>query len=290
MIKTALPLVCLTVLAAGCARSGPMPAEPEATSFQVGSLQLTALRDAKFAAPNDGRTFGLDVGPEAVGAVLKTAGAAEDHIDLSVDALLVRTGGRLVLIDTGLGAGAQGVLPASFAKAGLKPSDVTDVLITHTHGDHVGGLASGGALAFPNATIRMSAKEWAWMKSQGGALAGVIAAKVATFEPGTMVAPGITAVAVDGHTPGHVAYEVVSGPDRLLDIGDTAHSSIVSLARPDWAMGFDTDKPLGKASRIATLTRLAASHELVFAPHFPFPGVGRIETAGSGFRWVPGLK
>jgi glyoxylase-like metal-dependent hydrolase (beta-lactamase superfamily II) len=287
----ALPLVCLALLAAGCARGGPVVAYPEAITFRVGAVQLTALRDARFSTPNDAHTFGLEVGPDAVAGVLNTAGAPTDHIVLSVDALLVRLPGRIVLIDTGLGAGAHGVLLASLAKAGVAPADITDVLITHSHGDHVGGLANAGVLVFPNATIRMSAREWTWMQTQGGGrLAGIVAGKVATFAPGAEVVAGITAVAIDGHTPGHVGYEIVSGRDHLLDIGDTAHSSIISLARPDWAMGFDNDKAQGRASRVATLTRLAKSHELIFAPHFPFPGVGRIEAAGAGFRWAPGLK
>ena len=97
-------------------------------------------------------------------------------------------------------------------------------------------------------------------------------------------------MALGGHTPGHVGYEIVSNGARLLDIGDSAHSSIVSLARPEWTMGFDNDPVAGKSSRRDTLAMLAKTHELVFAPHFPFPGVGRIEASGEGYAWKAGLK
>jgi glyoxylase-like metal-dependent hydrolase (beta-lactamase superfamily II) len=113
--------------------------------------------------------------------------------------------------------------------------------------------------------------------------------RLKTFTPGVAAAPGVTPVALAGHTPGHVGYEIVWGQNRLMDIGDSAHSAIVSLARPGWANGFDTDPVAGRASRLATLALLAHSHELVFAPHFPFPGVGRIEKAGDGYVWKPGL-
>lgn len=127
------------------------------------------------------------------------------------------------------------------------------------------------------------------MQSQAGAksLVSAISSQVRTFEAGKQVLPGITPIAIDGHTPGHMGYEVVSKGHRLLDIGDTAHSSIVSLAKPDWTMGFDSDAAVGAASRRATLTRLSKTHELIFAPHFPFPGVGRIEAKGDGFIWRP---
>src|SRR6185312_4203434 len=97
-----------------------------------------------------------------------------------------------------------------------------------------------------------------------------------TFEPGARIAPGIRSLSLPGHTPGHVGYEITSGHARLMDIGDVAHSSIVSLARPTWAIEFDNDQVLGRATREKTLAALAKSGERVFAPHFPFPGVGHI--------------
>jgi glyoxylase-like metal-dependent hydrolase (beta-lactamase superfamily II) len=108
---------------------------------------------------------------------------------------------------------------------------------------------------------------------------------VRTFEPGVQVAPGITAVALGGHTPGHVGYEIVSGDSHLLDVGDMVHSSIVSLQKPQWTLQFDSDSPLAKNTRHDTLARLAQDQQLVYAPHFPFPGVGHIVANGDGFAW-----
>jgi glyoxylase-like metal-dependent hydrolase (beta-lactamase superfamily II) len=277
------------VLSAGCAQSGPMPAPPQAKTMTLGAFQLVSLRDALYVAPNDGQTFGLNVAPGDVAKVLATAHAPTDKITLSVDALLVKAPGRLMLFDTGLGPAVHGVLVASLAQAGVKPVDITDVIITHSHSDHVGGLLDKGALAFPNATVHMSVREWSFMQGPGGAnaIARVIAPRVKTFEPGAVVAPGVTSKAIIGHTPGHVGYEIVSGQSRLLDIGDAAHSSIISLARPDWSVEFDGDHAAANASRVALLRRLADSHELVFAPHFPFPGIGRIVKAGSAYAWAP---
>jgi glyoxylase-like metal-dependent hydrolase (beta-lactamase superfamily II) len=168
---------------------------------------------------------------------------------------------------------------------------VTDVLITHSHGDHVGGLLdAGGHLAFPSATIHMASAEWAWLRKQGDkVLVQAIAAHISTFEPGTEVVPAVTSRALPGHTPGHVGYEIASGQSRLLDIGDLAHSSIVSLARPQWTMGFDSDPNLAKSTRRGTLASLAQDQEWVFSPHFPFPGTGHITKDGDAFSWKPGV-
>lgn len=285
--------LCLAAAAAVVpivALAAPEPAAPAATDFRVGAYRLTALADARNVVPNDGSVFGQDQTPAAVGAVLRAAGLPDDKVTLSVDALLVRWPGKVVLIDTGLGPKAGGALMGSLARAGVSPAQVTDVLITHSHGDHVGGLLNGdGGLAFPAATIRMAAAEWAAMQArpQSAAMVAAITPKVSPFAPGRAVLPGITPVAITGHTPGHVGYRITSRGERLIDTGDTAHSTAVSLARPDWSIGFDGDKAAGKAARQAMLSALAKSGERVWAPHFPYPGLGTIAVDGQGYRFVP---
>jgi glyoxylase-like metal-dependent hydrolase (beta-lactamase superfamily II) len=267
------------------------PVAPAARSFHVGNLTLTALHDAQIIVPNDGKTFGLGVSPSVVGDVLRAAGAPVDHITLSANALLVRAGKRLVLIDTGLGPRQHGALPDSLKLAGVSPADVTDVLITHPHSDHIGGLLDAqGRLAFPNAVIRMSSAAWSWMRQTAPvAMVTTVAPRIQTFEPGATVAPGISSVPLPGHTPGHVGYQIISGRSRLIDTGDLAHSSIVSLARPQWQTEFDADRDLARKTRVKTLAQLAKSGEWVFAPHFPFPGVGHIVARRQGFALQPGL-
>ena len=282
----------LTTSFASQARAGPVPVAPAAQGFRLGALKLTALCDELNVLPNDGKVVGLGRDPAEVSAVLRAAGAPTDTITLGVDALLVEGGGRVMLFDTGLGPGVHGVLQGSLAQAGVSREAVTDIFITHSHGDHVGGLVNADDRpAFPHAVVHMSAAEWAFMRGQprNPALIAAIAPQVRTFEPGSVIVPGVSAVALPGHTPGHVGYEITSGPAHLFDMGDLAHSAVVSLAKPDWAIEYDTDKVQGETTRRATLTSLAASHERVFAPHFPFPGVGRIEVAGDGFVFKPDL-
>jgi glyoxylase-like metal-dependent hydrolase (beta-lactamase superfamily II) len=297
MIRATGALALALALIAAAAAPPACAAEPElkpvklgATAFKIGDFDAFAVRDASIDIPNDAKIFGLDAGPAAVGAVLAKAGAPTDKIHLSIDALLVKANGRVVLLDTGVGPGAHGVLMDGLAWIGVKPQQVSDVLITHAHFDHTGGLVGAdGKSVFPKAVVHLSTKEWAYMQAQVPAIAKAIAAQVKTFEPGQTVVPGITAVAIDGHTPGHVGYEIESRGDRLLDIGDMAHSSIISLAEPDWIMGFDGDRELARKSRRDTLARLAKNQERVFAPHFPYPGVGVVQTAGEVFAWVPDL-
>lgn len=266
---------------------------PEARTFELGALKISVLCDSALVFPNDGTIFGLNVGPAAVAEVLRKAGARTDTIRLDVDTLLVRTSKHLVLIDAGYGVAGRSVVQQSLALVGVSPGDITDILITHAHPDHVGGLVDAqGHPAFPKATIWMSAKEWAFMHHEADVRAEVpvIEAQVKTFEPGHLVLPRITSMALPGHTPGQVGYEIVSRSDRLIDTGDIVHSSIISLAEPEWTLAWDSDKNEAVKTRRHELQRLADTHELMFAPHFPFPGVGRIEPADDGFRFQPARR
>ncbi len=264
------------------------PQQPDHKAFKIGTLDVIALHDAQFVRPNDSTIFGVGHTPREVGDVLKAAGAPTDTVTLSVDALLVKEPKHVVLIDTGVG----GALQQSLNQAGVKPEEITEVLITHSHPDHMGGLVKVGKLAFPNATIRMSAAEWAFARknTQLTDVIKVIDGHVETFKPGAKVVSQITSVGLKGHTPGHVGYQIVSGNEKLFDIGDTVHSSIISLVKPAWPVGFDTDEKGGEKIRIETLAKLAKSKELVFTPHFPFPGVGHIQADGDHFKWVPSVS
>lgn len=291
IFKSSAKLLAVTALIAahqGFAFAQMPQQEPDAKAFKLGKLDIVALHDAQFVQPNNGTIFGLDHKPSEVAELLKAAGAPTDTVTLSVDALLVKSDKHLVLIDTGVGGALQG----SLAKAGYKPDAVDEILITHSHPDHVSGLVLDGKLAFPNATIRMSEAEWSYAKANDKIkdIVKVIDGHVKTFKPGGEVAPGIKSVSLPGHTPGHVGYQITSGKERLFDIGDTAHSSIISLAKPNWAISFDGDKPEGEQNREKTLKSLAKSHERIFAPHFPFPGVGYIAAEGDHFKWVPDDK
>jgi glyoxylase-like metal-dependent hydrolase (beta-lactamase superfamily II) len=185
--------------------------------------------------------------------------------------------------------------------AGEKPASVTDIFISHAHGDHIGGLTTPtGALAFPNATIHMSAPEWKWLSSLTedqaknmaiqhlSAFVSAIKPKVVPFQPGADLLPGIVkAVELKGHTPGHSGYLIGSGPASVLVFGDAMHSYLVSVGKPSWQVAFDGDQQLGAATRVTLVSDSAASGQRLYSEHFPFPGIGKIVKTQSGTRWQP---
>ncbi len=269
-----------------------VPVPPVTKTFKLGAFEISVLRDSSITVANDGSIFGANTNPAAVTKVLQEAGAPTDEIRLDTDTLLIRTPGHLVLIDTGYGPAEHGVTRESLASIGVSPDEITDILITHAHPDHLGGfIEPQGRSVFSKAAVRMSTKEWAYMQSQAylHAQASASKAQVQTFEPGRPVLPGITPVALPGHTPGQVGYEIVSQGSKLMDIGDVAHSSIISLAKPEWTIKWDSDTEEGVRTRRQELQQLATTQQLIFVPHFPFPGVGQIERTRDGFRFVPKL-
>lgn len=270
------------------------PANPDVLRFKIGALDAVALKDGDIDAPNDGKTFAIGQPAEAVNALLTAAGQPTDLLHLSIQPLLVRSGDRVLLFDTGAADASfarAGRLPASLRAAGIEPSQVTDIFLSHQHQDHTGGLLTNeGKLAFPNAALHLSAPEWESLKSDRDAakLVAAMAPKVAAFQPGAAIVPGVvTAVAVDGHTPGHSAYEIASGDQRLLYIGDTAHHFVISVQRPEWTVQYDMDAPLAQTSRRALLQRAADGNLRLYSVHFPFPGLGRVKAQGDSFVWVP---
>ena len=283
---------------------GPTP-QPRTQAFKIGDYSAFAVSDGVIQAPNDGKSFVVNQSVAEVAEVLKSGGAPGDHFDFEIQPLLVHAAGKVLLFDTGAGGlfgPIAGKLPQSLAATGDAPGNVTDIFISHAHGDHVGGLVTtGGNLTFPNAAIHMSAPEWQWlsgMKEEEAKNIGVtnvakfvatIRPKVVAFQPNATLIPGVVkAVEIKGHTPGHSAYRITSGKESILYIGDSMHSYVVSVRKPQWKVMYDMDQETGAASRVALEKRVADRGQRIFAVHFPFPGVGRIvKAADDGYVWKP---
>lgn len=274
--------------------------------FALGELTAFVLRDGGFEFPNDNTILGVGRTPEEVSSLLAAAGAPEDKLSLSIQQLLIQAPDRMLLFDTGLGTSMGengGRLIESFAAAKIDPARVTDIFVSHVHGDHVNGLINAeGALTFPNAVVRLSAPEWEFLQSldattaqqsgiaQYDALMAAVSPKVDAFTPDTEIIPGLVkAVDIKGHTPGHSGYLITSKDSSLLYIGDSMHHFVVSVQRPQWTIQFDRDSATASKSRSELLERSAESAQLIHAPHFPFPGLGKIERRAEGpegFVWV----
>jgi len=318
-MKTATSFVAsvATIALAACSTRPAAPREPEGEpinptaataaasvrNFTLGEFSALSLLDGTLSLPNDNKVFAVGRTPAEVAAVLAEAALPTDRLELSLQPLLVQTAERVLLFDTGAGANmgpSAGKLSASMAAAGVAPATITDIFISHSHGDHVGGLVNAaGALAYPNATIHIAAAEWEFLKAmtadkaaasgigQHPALIAAIAPKVAPFAPDAEIVPGVVkAVDIKGHTPGHSGYLITSGKTSLLYLGDTAHHFVISVRRPDWTIAFDADPATAQESRKALLARSAASGQLIYAFHFPFPGVGKVKGSEREYSWV----
>lgn len=269
-----------------------------------GDTVVTALSDGYLTLPNEA-LLGID--PAAAAALLQAArrGPAPRS---SVNAFLVQSGGRTVLVDAGAGAKAYptlGRLQDSLAAAGVSPGDVDAVVMTHLHIDHWGGLtAADGAAIFPRAELVIPAAEAAyWLDgaTAGAApdeakprFAGAQAAvapyrdRLRTFA-GAEAMPGLHAVPLPGHSPGHTGYLVEGGGKRLLVWGDVMHVPDVQAPRPDVGVMFDTDPAAAMATRRRALDMAVADDLMVAGMHLHFPAFSRVVRAGEGYAVVPEL-
>lgn len=232
-----------------------------------------------------------------------------EAVETSVNAYLVNTGTKLVLIDAGTGGlfGPRlGKLLTNLQASGYKPEQVDEIYITHLHPDHVGGVAVGGARAFPNATLRMDKRDadfWlneanmaaAPQEAKGffqGAMASAKpyqeAGRLRPFEGSQELVPGVRAQSTYGHTPGHTVYWVESKGEKLVLWGDLMHVAAVQFADPSVTIQFDTDSTPAAQQRIAAYADAAKNGYLVGAAHLAFPGLGRLQAGeGKGYRFIP---
>jgi glyoxylase-like metal-dependent hydrolase (beta-lactamase superfamily II) len=286
------------------------PAGKQAPSFyrsKLGDFEITVVNDGARAIPLP-PTFVRNVSNAEVLAAAEAAYMPKGSIVAPFNPIVVNTGAKLVLIDTGYGPGIAptvGLLPATLAAAGIDPKAIDIVLISHMHGDHVLGLKTpDGALAFPNAEIKVPAIDWTyWMSDENMSKApegfqkasfgfnrkifSNFADKVTRFDWGKEVAPGITAVDSSGHTPGHTAFVIASGSGRLFFQGDVCNVPDLFLRNPEWQVMFDSEPEKAVATRRRIYDMASAEKILVSGYHFPFPGLGYIEKAGTGYRFVP---
>jgi len=241
-------------------------------------------------------------------AVAEAAYMPKGSIVAPFNPIVVNTDSKLVLIDTGYGPGIAptvGLLPATLAAAGIDPKSVDIVLISHMHGDHILGIKNpDGSLAFPNAEIKVPAVDWAhWMSDENMSRApegfqktsfgfnrkvfSSLKDKVTRFDWGKEVAPGITAVETAGHTPGHTSFMIASGSSKLFFQADVSIVPDLFLRNPDWQVMFDSEPDKAVVTRRRVYDMASTDKLLVAGYHFPFPGLGYIEKAGTGYRLVP---
>ena len=286
---------------------GPRTAETGWFHFQIGEMEATVVSDGRMR-PHSIAGFFPDISVAELEAAKARAAVDADHFSMEQNCLVLRHKGRLVLFDTGVGQDrvsgweVSGILLQSMARAGIDPAEVTDIILTHAHSDHVWGMVSdSGAVLFPKARVHLSRIDFDyWTDTEKLPLGGFTATcilgarrnllpyldRISFVEDGREILPGIVAVASPGHSPGHFSYIIASRSDRYIFLGDVAHTSHLQLAHPDWPFAYDFDSTQAVQTRKALLQRAVAEDLTLIGYHFDFPGIGKIVRDGEAYRFV----
>lgn len=281
--------------------------------FQIGNLSCTVLSDGYVANPASW------LFPNAVevdvARALEARGGDCSSVISPYTCLLIETGREIVLADAGMGRGSQtsGAILARLEMSGIRPEQVSTVIFTHAHPDHISGAVNTRdhitlRPAFPNARHVLAEAEWEFwngartdlrgMRIDEAAKSGICVTarrclralrfQVELIERETEIVPGVWALPAPGHTPGHLALLLSSQGQNLLHLGDAAVHPL-HLEHPEWENGFDLEPERAMAARRRLLDRATAENMRLMAFHFPFPSVGRVETrTGGGWNWTPG--
>lgn len=289
------------------ARPGSDELVPSRYALRVGEIEVLVISDGVLPLP--AATLATNADPADLAAWLDDRLQPLDVYMWPLNVLVVHSSGRTVLIDSGAGSEFPdipqvGRLAARLDAAGIDPISITDVVLTHLHVDHVGGLLADGLRSRlrPNVPIHLAAAEaefWAspdFSRNTFGGFPDVLRSaeerfvnayrsQLRLFEAEHEVAPGVVVRRTGGHTPGHSVVRMASGDDRLTFLGDAVFPD--HFDHPDWHNAFDHDPEEAVRVRVGLLRELAANREPVVAAHLPFPSVGRVAVAGDVFRFLP---
>lgn len=293
--RTALSLGAAAPLAAALPTVASAAAEMKGMSIAksrrvpLGGFEVTTLLAGTAAREEPQTIFGMNVSPEEFSEVSEENFIPTDKVQFFFTPTLVNTGSELILFDTGLNP--EGITSA-VEDAGYTTDQIDKVVITHMHGDHIGGLIDdAGETTFKKASyIAGSAEHNHWAGADNDnfkAKVAPLSEQITMLDDGGSVASGITAMAAFGHTPGHMGYMIESEGKQLMLIADLANHPVWSLARPDWEVRFDMDKAAAAASRREVLGMLAADRIPMVGYHMPFPAMGYVAERGEGFEYIP---
>ena len=282
---------------------------PSRYALRIGAIDVLVVSDGVLPLPTAMLAHNAD--PTLRAAWLGDMFLAPDAFDWPLNAVLVRSGEQTILIDAGLGLDPNLDLPRAgqlvrrLNAAGIDLASVTDVVLTHMHMDHIGGLLIDGVKERlrPDLRIHVAAAEVAFweapdfsqtsmppgfpdaLRSAAKRFSETYRSTFRTFKERHEVAPGVVVHRTGGHTPGHSVVRLTSGGDRLTFAGDAIFP--VGFDQPDWHNGFEHDPEEAARVRIQLLRELAGTREQLVATHLPFPSVGRVAVDGDAFRWVP---
>jgi glyoxylase-like metal-dependent hydrolase (beta-lactamase superfamily II) len=287
---------------AALAATGLRPARAQ-TSIELGGMQIDMISDGNLVLPRDMIIGSMPT--DGAEAILAQYNVPDGALMPPCNLTLLRHDDRVILFDVGSGPDFQptaGFLPDALDAMGLYPEDITHLVITHGHPDHIWGLLDDFDEPFlPEAEILMGRTDFDyWMNPntvdtisaarQSFAVGAqrrleAVADLVSFFEDGQEILPGVAARASFGHTPGHMSFELRDGSESLMVIGDAIGNHHVAFARPDWHSGSDQDPELGAQTRVALLDQLAHDQMRIAGFHIP-GGLGHVERDGGGYRFV----
>ncbi len=257
--------------------------------MKLGQFEVTTLLVGTRTVEGPQNIFGMNVSAEEFAEASAAANIPTNAAQFFFTPTIVNTGDELVLFDAGLSPEA---ITGALAAAGYTADQVDKVVITHMHGDHIGGVAGENGVTFGNAQHMTGRVEFdAWAKTDGNkafeAKVRPNAERFAMVEDGASVASGITAMGTFGHTPGHMAYMIESDGKQLVIAADFANHYVWSLAYPDWEVKFDMDKAAAAATRKRVLDMLAADKVPFVGYHMPWPAVGYVEAHNGAYKYAP---